>query len=73
LSRQFPQIAEALAELPDDTVIDSEVVAMGDDGRPNFKAVRVPITKPDEDYPSQTIGLWPSDKNSANKFGQFAS
>jgi hypothetical protein len=24
--------------------------------------VRVPIPKPDEDYPSQTIGLWPPDK-----------
>jgi hypothetical protein len=24
--------------------------------------VRVPIAKPDEDYPSQTLGLWPPDK-----------
>jgi hypothetical protein len=24
--------------------------------------VRVPIAKPDEDYPSQTIGPWPPDK-----------
>lgn len=24
--------------------------------------VRIPISKPDEDYPSQTIGLWPPDK-----------
>ncbi len=24
--------------------------------------VRVPVAKPDEDYPSQTIGLWPPDR-----------
>jgi ATP-dependent DNA ligase len=40
LSRQFPQIAEALAELPDGTVVDGEVVAMGDDGRPNFNLLQ---------------------------------
>ena len=40
LNRQFPQIAEALADLPNGTVIDGEVVAMGDDGRPNFNLLQ---------------------------------
>jgi ATP-dependent DNA ligase len=40
LNRQFPQIAEALADLPDGTVVDGEVVAMGDDGRPNFNLLQ---------------------------------
>lgn len=40
LNRQFPQIAEALADLPDGTVVGGEVVAMGDDGRPNFNLLQ---------------------------------
>jgi len=40
LNRQFPQIAEALKDLPDGTVIDGEMVAMGDDGRPNFNLMQ---------------------------------
>jgi len=31
--------------------------------------VRVPIAKPDEDYPSQTIGLWPPDKIPQKRLG----
>jgi ATP-dependent DNA ligase len=40
LSRQFPQIVEALVGLPDGTVIDGEVVAVGNDGRPNFNLLQ---------------------------------
>jgi bifunctional non-homologous end joining protein LigD len=40
LSRQFPLIAEALTGLPDGTVVDGEIVAMGDDGRPNFNLLQ---------------------------------
>lgn len=36
LNHQFPQIAEALNDLPDGTVVDGDVVAMGDNGRPAF-------------------------------------
>ena len=33
---QYPHLVEALAELPDGTVVDGEVVALDDSGRPNF-------------------------------------
>jgi bifunctional non-homologous end joining protein LigD len=40
LNRRFPQIADALADLPDGTGVDGEVVAMGDDRRPNFNLLQ---------------------------------
>jgi ATP-dependent DNA ligase len=36
LNKRYPYIAEALAELPSDTVVDGEVVALDDSGRPDF-------------------------------------
>jgi DNA ligase D-like protein (predicted ligase) len=36
LNVKHPYIVEPLAGLPDDTVVDGELVALGDDGRPNF-------------------------------------
>ena len=36
LNRQFPYIVERLADLPDGTVVDGELVALDDSGRPNF-------------------------------------
>jgi ATP-dependent DNA ligase len=36
LNRQFPYIVERLADLPDGTVVDGELVAIDDSGRPNF-------------------------------------
>jgi bifunctional non-homologous end joining protein LigD len=33
---QYPDLVEALAELPEETVVDGEVVALDDSGRPNF-------------------------------------
>jgi DNA ligase D-like protein (predicted ligase) len=40
LNRQFPYIAEALADLPAGTVVDGEVVAIDDSGRPDFNLLQ---------------------------------
>jgi ATP-dependent DNA ligase len=37
---QYPYIVEALADLPDDTVIDGEIVALDDSGRPEFNLLQ---------------------------------
>jgi ATP-dependent DNA ligase len=39
-NQKFPYIAAALKGLPDDTVIDGEVVAIGPDGRPDFNLLQ---------------------------------
>jgi len=40
LNRQFPYIVEALADLPSGTVVDGEVVAIDDSGRPHFNLLQ---------------------------------
>jgi DNA ligase D-like protein (predicted ligase) len=40
LNRQFPYIIEALTDLPEGTVVDGEVVAIDDCGRPNFNLLQ---------------------------------
>ena len=40
LNRQFPYIVEALADLPPGTVVDGEVVAMDESGRPDFNLLQ---------------------------------
>jgi DNA ligase D-like protein (predicted ligase) len=40
LNRQFPYIVEALADLPAGTVVDGEVVAIDESGRPNFNLLQ---------------------------------
>ena len=37
---KFAEITEALAELPDDTVIDGEIVVVDSDGRPHFERLQ---------------------------------
>ena len=40
LNRQFPYIVEALADLPEGTVVDGEVVAIDGRGRPDFNLLQ---------------------------------
>src|SRR6516164_240336 len=39
-NRQYPYIIEALTDLPENTVIDGEVVALDDAGRPDFNLIQ---------------------------------
>jgi bifunctional non-homologous end joining protein LigD len=39
-NRQYPYIIEALCDLPDNTVVDGEVVALNDAGRPDFNLLQ---------------------------------
>jgi ATP-dependent DNA ligase len=39
-NKEYPHIVEALDELPDGTVLDGEVVALDDSGRPNFNLLQ---------------------------------
>jgi DNA ligase D-like protein (predicted ligase) len=39
-TKRYPAVVRGLANLPDDTVIDGEVVAFDEDGRPSFNALQ---------------------------------
>src|SRR5882724_5185926 len=40
LNRQFPYIVEALADLPADAVVDGELLAIDEEGKPNFNLLQ---------------------------------
>jgi ATP-dependent DNA ligase len=40
LNRRFPYIVEPLRDLPDGTVVDGQIVALADDGRPVFNLLQ---------------------------------
>jgi bifunctional non-homologous end joining protein LigD len=40
LTRRFEYVAKALADLPDDIVIDGELVALDEEGKPNFNLLQ---------------------------------
>lgn len=40
LTKRFEYVAKALASLPDDTVIDGELVALDEEGKPNFNLLQ---------------------------------
>src|SRR5215203_5295236 len=37
---RYPEVVKGLAKLPDETVIDGEVIALDDDGRPSFNILQ---------------------------------
>jgi DNA ligase D-like protein (predicted ligase) len=39
-SRRYPAVVTGLAKLPNDTVIDGEIIALDDDGRPSFSRLQ---------------------------------
>jgi bifunctional non-homologous end joining protein LigD len=39
-NRKYPRVSKALADLPDETVVDGEVVALDETGRPSFNALQ---------------------------------
>jgi len=40
LNKQFPYVIEALADLPEDTVVDGELVGLADSGRRDFNLLQ---------------------------------
>jgi bifunctional non-homologous end joining protein LigD len=45
-NKRYPYLAEALADLPPDTVIDGEIVALDDSGRPDFRRLHTSEPSP---------------------------
>jgi bifunctional non-homologous end joining protein LigD len=39
-TRRFPGVVKGIAELPSDTIIDGEIVALDEDGKPSFNVLQ---------------------------------
>ena len=39
-TRRFPQVVKAIAQLPNDTIIDGEIVALDEHGKPSFNLLQ---------------------------------
>jgi bifunctional non-homologous end joining protein LigD len=39
-ARRFPQVVKAIAQLPNDTIIDGEIVALDEHGKPSFNLLQ---------------------------------
>ena len=56
LNKRFPYIVEPLGELPDGTVVDGEIVALDDDGRPFSICFRIsPAGRPESGISCSTF------------------
>jgi DNA ligase D-like protein (predicted ligase) len=50
LKRRFPKLPAAFDFLPDGTVIDGEIIALGNDGKPSFSALQNSLRRPNTLY-----------------------
>jgi ATP-dependent DNA ligase len=57
-TRRFPGVIKGIAELPDDTVIDSEIVALDEKGRPSFTCSKGSANPRQWSFTHSTCSCW---------------